>query len=116
MANVVSIATGLSGLLTGLTKFGSMNTFEKMILVTNVLGSAREIISVLQPMKEVERVVTIRQALDDLIGDEENAIIGTHKNALIHINAGILGDGGFEMVTDVLLTTMSNMIAKYDTK
>ena len=71
---------------------------DKALLLLPLLTSAKEISEALKG-DPIELNPKVKQAFDNLIGDEENALIGTHPNAHIRVNTGFLP---LEQLSDIM--------------
>ena len=87
-----------------------MSWMEKIMALNTIIASVSALMSELGGLTsdEVEKVLVT--SMDAMIGNEPNAILGSRGTALIKINPGILGDNGFEMLSDLIIQTSAKAI------
>jgi hypothetical protein len=96
-----------------LNRIGEMSWMERLLSMSDLVNLVLKITRRYSDYKlPDERINAIKADLDACIGSEEQAVFGTGAGALIKINVGLMGETGFEMLTDVILEIGSKAIAK----
>lgn len=96
-----------------LNRIGEMSWMERLLSMSDLVNLVLKITRYYSDFKlPDDRINAIKADLDACIGSEDQAVFGTGANALIKIKAGLMGEAGFEMLTDVILEIGAKAIAK----
>lgn len=100
----------LRQLFTVIFNLESMSWIEKVMALNSIVSSVSSLISALSPLTPDEVTRSLVTSMDAMIGEEPDAILGTAETALIEVNPGLLGDKGFEMLSDLIIETSAKAI------
>jgi len=91
---------------------GTMKPLEIVNAVfKELMGPAYDAIRSVKGKTEDEVRKIIGETLDNLIGTEDDAVIGPNEAALFGINIPLIGDVVFEKLTDIIIGVISGPIA-----
>lgn len=100
----------LRQLFTVIFNLGNMSWIEKLMALNSIVSAVASLTSALNPLTPDEVQKVLVTSMDAVIGDEKDAILGSAETSLIKVNPGILGDKGFEMLSDLIIQTSANAI------
>ena len=80
---------------------------ELAVALVPMMIDIKSIMDSIKDIPEAEWVPNLRTALDNLIGEEENALIGPHEAALVKVDIPYVG---LEEVSDLILRTAEKAI------
>lgn len=100
----------LRQLFTVIFNLESMSWIEKVMALNSIVSSVSSLITALSPLSADEVSRSLVTSMDAMIGEEPDAILGSAETALIEVNPGLLGDKGFEMLSDLIIETSAKAI------
>ena len=78
---------------------------ELAIMIIPLAMEIQQAVAALKGVDQVHLVVAMREAIDNVVGNEPDALIGPNDNALIKVDVPYVG---LEAITDLLLTGAEN--------